>query len=92
MNQSTPAVTPLQAAMLRKIARNEMTQINGAEPLSLNDIDWVWADCVIETAADKGTFTSLANAGLTRHTGGPKRDAGVSLTEAGFEAYKALSK
>lgn len=83
-------VTPLQAAMLRKIARSEFTTVNCAEPETLEDIGWVWADCIIEDAEDKGVFTSLQNAGLAEHSGGPKRDAGVTLTEAGFAAYKSL--
>lgn len=80
--------TKLQAAMLQKIARSEFTMVNGAEPEVLLDINWIWADCIIEDAQDKGVFTSLLNAGLVEHTGGPKRDAGVTLTNAGFKAYK----
>lgn len=83
-------VTPLQAAMIKKIALSEFTSLNGGEPESLNDIGWVWADCTIEDAQDKGVFTSLMNAGLVEHSGGPKRDAGVTLTQAGFEVYKSL--
>ena len=83
--------TPLQAAMLKKIATDELTPLNGAEPSRVEDA-MTWADCVIETAEDKGVFTSLLNEGLVYHTGGPKRDAGVGLTEKGFEVYKSLPK
>ena len=83
--------TPLQAAMLHKIARNEFTAVNSAEPSTLADIGWVWADCVIEDAEDKGVFTSLVNAGLAKHSGNKGRDAGVTLTQAGFDAYKAAT-
>lgn len=82
-------VTPLQANMLRSIARSDYTNVNGAEPQSLDDIGWVWANVIIETAQQKGVLTSLLNAGLVAHTGGPKSDAGVTLTAAGFAAYKA---
>jgi hypothetical protein len=86
-----PQVTPLQAAMLRKIARNDFTERNGAEPQALADIGWIWANCVIETAEDKGVFTSLVNAGLAEHDGNKGRDACVTLTKAGFDAYRALA-
>lgn len=83
--------TKLQAAMLTKIARSDYTQLNGGEPNTLADIDWVWANTIIEDAEDKGVFTSLLNEGLVKHSGGPKSDAGVTLTQAGFDLYKALT-
>ena len=83
-------MTNLQAAMLRKIARSEFTTVNGAEPAALEDVDWVWANVIVEDAEDKGVFTSLVNAGLAEHSGHKGRDAAVTLTEAGFAAYKSL--
>ena len=82
--------TALQAQMLKTIARNEFTAVNGREPESVDDIYWVWANCVIETAEDKGVFASLVNAGLAEHDGRKGRDACVTLKQAGFEAYKSL--
>ena len=82
--------TKLQASMLKRIARNDHTNLNGAEPSKLDDIGWVWASTVIENAQDKGTFTSLALAGLVRHCGNSGEDACVGLTEAGLAAYKNL--
>lgn len=81
--------TKLQAEMLTRIARDELTELNGAEPNKAREAS-TWADCVIEDAQDKGTFTSLLNADLVWHAG-KGRDAVVGLTEAGFAAYKALS-
>lgn len=78
-----------QFQMLRNIARSEYQPRNGAEPESFDDLDWVWAEMIIETSADKGTFTSLVNAGLAEHNGADDEDACVRLTEAGFNAYKA---
>ena len=83
--------TKLQASLLTSIARSEFTAVNSAEPETLDDIGWVWANCVIETAEDKGVFTSLVNAGFARHSGNKGRDACVTLTQAGFDAYKAIS-
>lgn len=83
-------VTELQANMIRNIAESEYTSVNGAVPSNVNDIGWVWADCIIEDSQSKGVFTSLKNAGLVEHSGGPKADACVTLTQAGFEAYQAL--
>lgn len=83
-------VTTLQAQMIKDIALNEMTALNGAMPETLSDIaDGVWADCVIETKQDKGTFTSLMNAGLVDHSGRGE-DAIVGLTKEGFEVFKSL--
>lgn len=82
-------MTPLQFDMLKNIARNDHTPVNGAEPKTIDDVSWVWADCVIETVQDKGVFTSLVNAGLAKHSGHKGRDACVTLTQAGFDAYKA---
>lgn len=84
-------VTPLQAAMIKLIARNEFTKLNGGEPEKHGDIGWVWASSVIEDAQDKGVFTSLVNAGLAEHCGNKGRDACVTLTVAGFKAYKNLA-
>jgi hypothetical protein len=82
-------VTKLQAEMIINIAENEFTAINGAEPKLLEDIDWVWADCVIENSIDKGVFTSLLNAKLVNHRG-KGSDSVVTLTDLGFEEYKKI--
>lgn len=82
-------MTPLQQALIIKISESEMTPVNGAIPKSADEAT-TWADCVIETAEDKGVFTSLLTSGLVYHTGGPKRDAAVGLTQAGFEQYKLI--
>jgi len=82
--------TPLQTEMIKAIATSEFTEVNGAEPTSVSDIGWVWADMIIDNAQDKGVFTSLVNAGLAEHSGNKGRDACVTLTEAGFQVYKSL--
>lgn len=84
-------MTNLQDKMIRAIARNDFTEVNGAIPKSLNDIGWVWANTVIYSAEDKGVFTSLVNAGLAAHNNYKGDDACVTLTEAGFLAYQALA-
>lgn len=78
--------TPLQANLLNAIATNELTPINGARPTTRADAT-TFADVVIETAEDRGTFTSLLNAGLVYHSG-RGRDAVVGHTEAGFAAWQ----
>ena len=54
-----------------------------------DDVGYIWADCIIEDATDKGVFTSLLNAGMVEH-GGKGRDAAVNLTDAGFAEYKRI--
>ena len=80
--------TELQKQMLNKIARDEMTAINGAEPENASETH-TWADGIIETHQDQGVFTSLLNAELVWHSG-QDRDAGCGLTDDGFTAYKNI--
>jgi hypothetical protein len=49
-----------------------------------------WQEMIIETAQDKGVFTSLLNSGLVWSNGRGK-EAACGLTDSGFAAYKALS-
>lgn len=83
-------VTIKQANMINAIAFSEYTPVNGDHPESLDQIDWIWADCVIESAEDKGTFTSLVNAGLAKHNGHSGSDACVTLTEKGFAVFQSF--
>jgi RecA-family ATPase len=83
-------ITKLQERMLAKIILNECTPLNGNEPQEFDDVNATWADMVIETPQDKGTFTSLVNAGLAYHEG-DGRDALVSVTEQGYTAYKEFA-
>ena len=83
-------VTIKQAHMINAIAFSEFTPVNGDHPNSLEDIDWVWADAIIENQEDKGTFTSLVNAGLAEHNGHSGRDACVTLTEKGFAVFQSF--
>ena len=79
--------TTLQAKMLNAIATDELTPLNGARPSNHTDAT-TFADMVIETAEDKGVFTSLLNAGLVYHSG-KGRDAVVGFTAEGFAAWNA---
>ena len=81
--------TPLQQAMLVKIAEDLLTCVNGAVP-SCADEAHTFADMIIENAQDKGVFTSLVNAGLAEHNGHKGRDGEVCLTAAGFAEYQRI--
>jgi hypothetical protein len=82
-------VTDLQAAMIKKIAYDDMTPVDGARPECADDAQ-TYANCVIESKKDQGVFTSLQNAGLAWHTGGDPEEAAVGLTEKGFEVFQGL--
>jgi hypothetical protein len=84
------ALTINQANMINSIAFSEYQPVNGEQPESFDQTDWIWADCVIETSADKGTFTSLVNEGLAEHNGHKGQDACVRLTERGFKVFQAF--
>lgn len=81
-------MTDLQKKMLIKIARSEYTSINGSEPNNYYETE-TWANVIIESAQDKGVFTSLVNADLAIYLGYGE-DAGVRLTKSGFDAYKKI--
>ena len=79
-------MTALQLNMIKKIATDEYTPINGATPARREDAE-TWQEMVIETPEDKGVFTSLLTAGLVWSNGRGK-DAACGLTDAGFEAIQ----
>lgn len=78
------SLTSLQQQMIKKIATDYLNQANGS-PECADDTS-TYADGIIETAQDKGVFTSLLNAGLVDHEG-TGRDAYCGLTEEGWQAY-----
>ena len=84
--------TKLQASMIVDIAENEHTNVNGDIPTNHHDIGWIWASEIIVTAQDKGTFTSLINAGLVRHNGLLGEDSCISLTVQGFQEYQNIKQ
>lgn len=77
-----------QYEMLMSIVLDEFQPTNGKEPETYADTDWVWADNIIQSAEDRGTFTSLVNAGFAVHNQLTGRESCVRITEAGFNAYK----
>lgn len=83
-------VTPLQAAMLIKIAKSEFNAVDGNIPNTVEDSN-TWAEMIIETAQDKGVFTSLLNVGLVFHFNDGK-DSTVQLSVKGLNIVKELNK
>jgi len=81
--------TPLQLSMLEDIIHSEYQPTNGGATDNFDDLDWVWAEFIIRTQQDKGTFASLVNAGWAEHNGHEdKADACVRVTREGFDEYK----
>ena len=83
------SITPLQSDMLKKIALDEMTESNGAEP-EVPEQTVTWANRIIESPQDKECFDSLLNAGLVwiEKAIGSGIEGTVGLTHIGFCAYK----
>ena len=83
--------TELQFNLLSKIVEDDYTNFNGNAKALLESNDpnesTTWASSILETAQDKGTFTSLLNADLVWHTS-EGRESKVGLTETGFEIMK----
>ena len=79
-------MTALQLNMIKKIALDEYTPLNGATPTRREDAQ-TWQEMIVETPQDKGVFTSLLTVGLVWSNGRGK-DAACGLTDAGFEAFQ----
>lgn len=88
-NSNDLKVTDLQAAMILKIASSEYNGVDGEKLEEASDSQ-TWADCIIESAQDKGVFTSLLNSEMVYHIP-DGRDSVVGLTEKGFKCWKLLS-
>ena len=78
-------LTAGQAQMLKNIMCNEHQPLNGAVPKQFTDIREIWASEVVRSGADKGTLTSLINAGLVVHWG-RGADSCVRMTQEGWDA------
>ena len=88
-----PTLTALQSTLMTKLVESDYTQFNGnverlLESNSPHD-SATWAQMIIETAQEKGVFTSLLKADLVWHVG-EGREALAGLTEKGFEVMKKL--
>jgi hypothetical protein len=83
--------TNLQFRFMTKIIENECTQYNGnaLELLAESNPNATatWADQIIETPADNGTFVSLMNAGLIWYAQATNEST-VGLTDAGLLVMK----
>ena len=88
-------VTELQYKMLCKIIEDDFTPSNGNTVEALDegpDGCFTYVNQIIEDAQDRGTATSLMNAGLIeRHNSGTREDC-VWLTEEAVEIMKVYYK
>lgn len=84
-------ITDMERKLLTNIARNEYTPVNGAEPATNDDVYAVWSNCLdcgphkIAATSIPGILSSLVKKGLADSDGEQ-----VSLTDAGFAAYKLI--
>jgi hypothetical protein len=88
-------VTELQYAMLCKIIEDDYTSSNGNTVIALEEGSnecLTYVNQIIESAQDRGTATSLINAGLVkRHNAGTADDC-IWLTDEAIELMKARYK
>lgn len=85
-------VTPLEYNMLKKIALNEYTALNGAEPDTADQTS-CWMDCIVESKADGAVFVSLSKKGLINYFKDKEepRESVCKLTELGLIVYKKIT-
>lgn len=81
-------MTDLQAKMVKAIALDDYTPVNGAIPKTKEEAE-TWQEMIVETPQEKGVFTSLLNAGLVWSNGRGK-DAACGLTDAGFAEFQKM--
>lgn len=82
---TTTQITAGQAQMLKNIMCNEHQPLNGRMPENFADIREIWTSEVVRNASDKGTLTTLINAGLVIHWG-RGADSCVRMTQDGWDA------
>ncbi len=86
-------ITELERKLLRNIAENEYAPLNGGAPEKYDDTGAVWSNSLecgpesIKKQQVAGVVSSLLRKGLV-HQEGAGRDATVSLTREGFQAYR----
>ena len=83
-------MTDLQVKMIKKIALNEYTPINGTIPKVAEDAS-TWQEMIVESPQDKGVFTSLLNARMVWSSGRGK-DAECGLTDKGLSEFQKANK
>jgi hypothetical protein len=83
-------IKAIHAQILHDIARSDYTPVNGREPETVNDIDYVWMNTIVETAKQKTAIEELIKAGLVTRDNGVGAQACVGLSYLGLEAYKAI--
>ena len=85
-------VTPLETAMIVKIARSEYNRTNG-HPKDDSDTE-TWIDMVVDSPEDKGVLSSLIKKGLVVSCVFEKSpsDNVCWLTTEGFAIYKEATK
>ena len=86
-------VTELQYAMLCKIIEDDYTSSNGNAVEALKEGSYgcyTYVNQIIESSQDRGTATSLINAGLVkRHNAGTREDC-IWLTDDAVELMREL--
>lgn len=80
--------TKLQDQMIVAIAESEFNGVGGEIPENKEDAH-TWAEMIIESAQDKGVFTSMLNAELVWHNQDGK-DSICGLTDKGFAEYQRI--
>jgi len=84
----TTNITPLEFAMIVKIAHSEYNAVNGRSPKSSYDTD-TYINMVVETQEDKGVLSSLIKKELVYSTvvKTGSDDNTCMLSETGFQMY-----
>jgi hypothetical protein len=76
--------------ILRQIALSDYTSVNGAEPMAVSDIGMIWTNCVVSNAKETKALTDLIAEGFVVADDGRGAESCVTLTQAGFSAYKLI--
>lgn len=81
------ALKAIHQKVLNNIARSDYSAVNGAEPKTREEIDFVWANCVAESKTEKKALADLLENQYVTADNGKGADSCVTLSVIGWDAW-----
>lgn len=81
------SLKPIHFRILNNIARSDYSAVNGAEPKTREEIDFVWANVVAESKPEKKALADLLENQYVSADNGKGADSCVTLSVIGWDAW-----
>ena len=81
------ALKAIHHRVLNNIARSEYSALNGAEPKTREEIDFVWANCVADSKPEKKALAELLENQYVTADNGKGADSCVTLSVIAWDAW-----